>query len=150
MDSQTDAVIPAVVTVTNTTSGFPIAAGLDVGSGISASTPIQFEAHYGNAGEQCSRSGSINDSVDLEPGQTAALDGYFVVPNFFTPAKPNGDPALLGGTNLQVSSWTETSSDGKQFNWSTQAASGPGVQYNSGYSAYCFSLSGAQVPNDCI
>ena len=90
-----DAVIPVSYTLTNTTPGFSTPATLTIRElgGVSAS------------GDAVVGGGGVCGRVDIPllavhwdqigSGQSVSDDLFLVVPNYFSPAKPSGDPALL-------------------------------------------------------
>lgn len=131
-DTQTDALVPYRLTATNLTSGFSskVAAHLSL-QGVTA------EATYGDSGATCQESEfGVKALNPLTANQSTTLYGFFVIPRYYTPDHPQGDPAVLDEVHV---GFTSTSNDVGTI--TVDRVDGPGVQ--SGYGSFTFSLSPA-------
>ena len=114
-NATTDAVIPVSFTPTNTTSNFPATLGLVLNADASASSggldtnALQADTVF-SSGPSCS---SLNDGSSTSlynvhwdtatsPGGVEYDAIYLVVPNYYTPAHPDGNTALLRGVVLDI------------------------------------------------
>ena len=172
-NSSTDAVVPAEISIENTTSSFDATVGVALewaeysgdsgnsGSGTNAS--MLFEGNYSD-GAQCSNSndddGGDGDSMNVDSTTSLAdnsatdLYGYFVIANYYSPDDPSGDSSFLANTLITVSddsviSGSGDSGDsgntgsGNSIDWTITSLSGPGVA--SGTSNYEFDLAGTAI-----
>lgn len=131
-DSQTDALVPYQVRVTNTTSNFTAkaAAHLTI-SGASA------EATYSDQGATCQQDDfGVQSTQPLSDGASSVLRGFFVVPRYYTPDAPSGDPAVLREAQIR---FTATTNDAGALSLDT--VTGPGVEQD--YGTYSFTLAPA-------
>ena len=127
VDQQRDALIPGRVMLTNTTSGFSADVALQlnqVGSPPGADS-LQAEEQY-TSGAQCGASGGatffVSSNGQLSPGQSETLNFLVIVPGYYSPTNPQGDPALLNQYALD----TELASTAIDYNDVTVV--GPGVK----------------------
>jgi surface antigen len=108
IDPQTDAVIPYHVAETNTTSGFSVIMSFSGTFGL-FNTVVTNEHTSDGAGTICQQGqdgvgaiGSFGLYGTLNPGESFAQDGFFIVHNYFSPDAPNGDISVLNGPYFTV------------------------------------------------
>jgi hypothetical protein len=118
-NAQTDAVIPVAVTVKNTTKRFSANVTLNAqgtyprdGGGQQAWDMINVHGDlaYGAGNSKCTeQSGRTLDLAlatatwsSLAPGASGTFDFYIVLNNYFSPAHPNGDKAMMSGVGLAL------------------------------------------------
>jgi hypothetical protein len=111
ISSQTDAVIPAEVIVTNTSPG-----GFSVDGAYQLSADYQnaeAELNYSDSGPSC-RGGTIGTQWNsgLASGAAGQSFMFFVLHNYYSPNFPNGDPQVLAAATV---SFENASSDKAQF-----------------------------------
>jgi hypothetical protein len=147
-NSTTDALVPVVINLTNTTSDFSSTVGYDIGFVGSDASAISFEGSY-TGGEQCDgassdeESSSINgNSVGLSAQHTSTTDGFLILPNYYSPAHPNGTTALLADIVLSISADQEinTSDSDSSTDYTVNSVTGPGVESSDG--SWSFDLAG--------
>jgi hypothetical protein len=144
LSSQTDAVIPAELVLTNTTSSFNATPGIDVDGIGTSSIPgitgpvLLWEADY-SSGATCTgqddgaTSFNVESSVPDSPGQSSTSDAFFDITDFYSPSDPTSDTSVLADTVLSIpSSFTITpnSSDGgpgAPITYQVNQVTGPGV-----------------------
>jgi hypothetical protein len=133
-NSETDALVPVVINASNTTASFSALIGINIGlNGYSddSDNGVSFEGAY-TSGTQCNSGESfgVSSTTSDSPGAETTLDGFFVISNYYTPAAPDGDPSLLGATQLTIDSQQtiETSDDSLSKNYTVTSVTGPGVQ----------------------
>ena len=132
INSQTDAVVPGHLSVTNTTPGF--AAQAAVGLGPQGEDgywdPISaFEVGYSN-GPACDDSNqseglTLQSTNELEPQQSIDADFFIVISNYYSPSYPQGDAALLKGTYVTLG-YSHVTGASTPISISTAAVTGPG------------------------
>ena len=122
VNNETDAVVPWTLTITNTTASFSLTGlgatallvGPDGTSGISGGS---YE-YVVNGQPQCadqatSDNGGAGSAAweinGLEPQQSLTLAGFEIIPNYYSPANPNG--AGLSGYSLEVGTGLQSSGE---------------------------------------
>jgi hypothetical protein len=137
VNSQTDAIVPFEITLTNTTSSYSASPGIE----IVAVAPnndlphLMAEPNYAE-GPQCvtfvpgayhgdeNTNGTdylaVSAASPLAPGGSVTTPGFFIVHGYHSPAHPNGDTQLLHGVELTF----QPQSGGEGFN----VASASGVR----------------------
>jgi len=110
VDSQTDAVIPISVTLTDDTPGFTTSLQfamwmasltepeLDVGAMLS-NGPQCVQMAWDNEG---SGSWNVEWPSQFTDGQGVQLDAYVIIPNYYSPANPNGSTTAFAAANVQI------------------------------------------------
>lgn len=123
INADTDAVVPAELTLTNQSGSFTTYAAYSVSYDYGYSN-AEAEIYYTDTGATCKDSGGFGGEFNggLAPGGTGHADIFFVVRNYFTPNNPSGDPAALAAARIVFS---DASSEQMQFTVGT--TSGPGV-----------------------
>lgn len=102
-----DAVVPFVLTITNTSSGFPTSPYVNIllangGSNFINGTQLPLiEAAYNSTNVTCTKEeeyvspgedGSFMVSTNsLPPGQRSIVAGFFIAPNYYSTSHPDGD-----------------------------------------------------------
>jgi hypothetical protein len=129
VNSQTDAVEPFSVTLTNTTPSYSASPSIAILADAPNSAPTGLLAEVGyedapqcvtftpEAAQAAGEGGfvAISPSSALEPHGSSTTTGFFVVPHYYSPAHPSGDMALVqsvilalepqgGGNHFEVSS----------------------------------------------
>jgi hypothetical protein len=116
VNDEKDAIEPFEITVTNTTKRYSASPAVD----ITGATPhgeypgVSAEIGYSN-GPQCvelNASGyppneedqylAFGPSEPLEPGAHTAAPGYLIIPNYYSPARPGGNPAKIRDVVLEM------------------------------------------------
>ena len=145
--------IPVVITDTNTTSNFPATVGYSFTPGGAvtdgeSNLGVTFEGSY-TSGEQCSNSTDSPISgveADTKPQASTTVDGFLILPNYYSPAAPGGDTAQLANTTISVSATQEASDDSDDSTqWTVTGVTGPGV--TKGYGSWYFDLAGTTPPS---
>jgi hypothetical protein len=123
IDQQTDAVLPASLTITNNTNGFSaVVAAQFVLSGISG-----IEIVY-NTGPSCQQNNfGLNSTASVAPGGSIENDFFIVLENYYSPDTPSGDSSVLDDATLQLVSATLPNDD----NVSVTSLTGPGATSDS-------------------
>jgi hypothetical protein len=123
-----DAVIPGQLVVTNSTSDFNAypSAGLSW-----ADSSIQIEANFSD-GAQCesSQNFNVNATTSDAPGQGFTLNFFIVLPGFYSPDYPDGDPVSIAQDQLQLVPVNDTNT-GNTIN--PQTLNGPGASTSGGF-----------------
>lgn len=126
-NSQTDAAIPALVSVTNTTSSFS-ASGAAFVAGSLESPPVIEVANYFQSGAVCrglsglaERQGWITE--ELQPGRSSTELLMIYIKNYYSPTTPTGDQALLARCRVVIAGGTDKSGN----SWGVQSLNGPGT-----------------------
>lgn len=151
--AQTDGVTPFVITVTNTTKNFSTKGVATFSVTVpyedtDATAPtVNFEANWTGTGSgECDSSSTdrlgLISTTALAPNDDTELYGFFIIANYYSPAHPHGDTALL--TRVEISLASELSSGTGDIVYTTESLSGPGVaQTSTGEDGYrTFYLSG--------
>lgn len=127
INSENDAVIPAILEVQNTTSNFNAYAAITLAWSSSAISGIE----VGFTGSPQCETGSlnVNSNSPAPDGSGFTADMFIVVPQYFTPNFPNGKESLLSGVTIQIE---EDSSTSEAFDVVPQTVSGPGSTSNGG------------------
>lgn len=122
VNPETDAVIPFQISVTNTTPNFSASPGIEVvADGPNDSLPTKVSAEIGySEGPQCvtfvpapyaypgDENGNGPDYLafsptdPLTPNASTYASGFFIASNYYSPAHPNGEPALLKNVVLII------------------------------------------------
>jgi hypothetical protein len=111
IDASTDAVIPAQLVETNTTSGFAAYTAASFSFGTQWNSPA-VEVHF-DEGPQCETSGYNDHSVaKLQPQTRSSTDMFFVLSGYYTPAYPAGDPSVLATATVLFAATSFTPDDG--------------------------------------
>lgn len=156
-DSGTDALVPMVIDMTNTTSNFPAsigyaftieAPGATTGNSGDQNVSVSYEGSY-SQGEQCSSSdGNISgEKNNVSNDGSSTVDGFLIISNYYSPANPNGNTALLADIDLSVPSTlgagsVDGSADTTQY--TVSGVTGPGVVDEN--NAWTFNLAGTTPP----
>lgn len=137
MNPQTDAVIPAFLSVRNTSSGnFNAIGGVDLQWSSSAIGGIEVGYSSGPSCDGSGSGGSGTDEVNLEstnpltPGSETSTDLFVWVPDYYSPNNPQGDPSLLAGADLQLVEYVDSSNN---VDIVPQSVSGPGASSSNGF-----------------
>ena len=112
VDDQTDAVEPFQLAITNTTAKFAASPGISFGLDIppGQSPPITAEIGYSD-GPQCidlrpgdseTDTAGLEPNDQLQPGQGVSATGFLIIPNYYSPAHPDGTPALVKDILIQI------------------------------------------------
>jgi hypothetical protein len=110
--NDTDAVAPFQLTLTNSTPGFSanttiLVSGLGSGSlGGGGTSELDAEVSL-SSGPTCfgSSNGATQfdvNSASLAPNSSSIVDGFFILTNYYSPAQPTGDAALLQNALLTI------------------------------------------------
>ena len=110
-NSETDAVIPFVLNVHNTTSSFSLTSAWEVI--VTATAPAADGEALdllveGDGQPQCAGAGQVSGSpitnfrFNQQPGQSTQVGGFLILPNYFSPASPTGSPSILTDIAFQV------------------------------------------------
>ena len=157
LNAQTDAVVPAIITLRNTSANFATTVGANftgIGSGSIPSftgPELLWEAAYAS-GPQCTGQGDNNSEFslyttnELAAGSNSIVDGFFDITNYYsTPISSNG-LTLLGDTILTVpTSFSVTNnSTGSTTEFNVIDVTGPGVVQTA--SGWQFTLAGTNPP----
>jgi len=134
VDSATDAVVPFVITLTNTTKAFSDSPSLSLSLAPVPFTPametegVEIEAAFAS-GVSCTQfpfGGGPTppftvSASNLAPGAEATLSGFFIAKNYFSPNFPHGDAKNYSSVDFVISifGWSTTSKEG--------LLTGPGV-----------------------
>ncbi len=127
IDDQTDAVIPGVVNLTNTTSGFNTQATVTMDW--SSESIVGIEAGYSNGPTCDGDQGSGTDEFGLQsndalaPNSGIETDIFIVISDYYTPDHPHGDKSLLEQADLTLVD--SSTSSGNTI--SPDGLTGPGV-----------------------
>jgi hypothetical protein len=103
---QTDAVVPFLATVTNTTSGFSFSSLMPGFSLLAIGNNEEADylqgAYSTTSGPECDTSANLAgwQLDNLAPGQSAQLGGFIGINNYYSPADPQGDPGLINQVGL--------------------------------------------------
>ncbi len=133
VNNETDAVIPFMMSVTNTSPGFSASPGYSVslaqpaGGNLSISAEVQY-----SEGPQCITfsEGNLGFSATdpMAPNaSTTPSPGFFIVSNYYSPANPNGDHSSLSSASLQFTG------SGRNEQYTVDSATGPGGSQSSGF-----------------
>jgi hypothetical protein len=102
LSAQTDAVIPAEISLQNTTPSFSAMAAVRF-SFSSSWANAEMEAQYSD-GPTCNTSQDqgfgLQSTQPLLSNQSTTLYAFLVLHNYYTPAAPEGDPAVLASATL--------------------------------------------------
>lgn len=130
INSETDAVVPAKLTVTNTSPGnFSSYPAIAVGFGSDWSGAAA-EVAYSD-GPQCQTSEfNVEWTESVSSGNSVGIDLYFVISNYYTPDHPDGDPQVLADAQVNLTSASDSTDD---LTYTPQTPKGPGVDPDSGY-----------------
>lgn len=132
INAQTDAVIPALLSETNTSSGFNAIVGTELAWDSSAIDGI--EIGYKD-GPQCEGQSDGESRLNVETTSPSATGSGFsanmfiVVPNYYSPQYPSGNAALLTGVYLQLVEYANSDSN---VDIIPQTVSGPGATSTDG------------------
>ena len=134
INSQTDAVIPGVLTVDNTTQSFSAIGGAEFQWNSGAIGGVEIGYTDGAQCEGENSGGSSNsfgiESTDPEPdGEGATGDLFIVIPDYYSPADPNGDSSLLVNVDLQLVDLVDSTHN---LDIAPQTVSGPGSSSSNG------------------
>lgn len=158
LSTQTDAVIPAVLTLTNTSSGTAAPVGIDFSGIGSGSIPdftgpsLIWEADY-STGPQCTGQNDGSSEVDVYSSDDAAsgsqtiTDAFFDITDYYPSVGSGGSTSVLGDTDLTIPSSFEITNSTTEVSTEYQvtSVSGPGVvQSPSGWE---FTLAGTDPPS---
>jgi hypothetical protein len=150
-DSETDALVPVVINASNTTAKFSSIIGINIGlDGYSdeSDNGVTFEGAY-TSGTSCSSDDSfgVSSTTADAPGTGTTLDGFFVISNYYTPSDPDGDPSLLGATQLTIDAQQsiEESDDSNETSFSVTSVAGPGAQHED--DEWILNLAGTAPPS---
>jgi hypothetical protein len=152
-NSATDALIPIVITAANTTANFPATVGYSINPGGAvtdgeSNLGVMFEGYY-NDGAQCSNTSDAaitGSEADTKPQTSIAVDGFLILPSYYSPQSPGGITAQLANTTLSVSISQDASDDsGDSTLWTVTGVSGPGVVKGDG--EWYFDLAGTTPPS---
>ncbi len=114
VDDQTDAVEPFEVELTNTTAKFAATPAIQftIDQPSAQNTDVSAEAAY-SSGSQCTNLNQnyVNENGGewisfapggpLQAGQSSTTYGFVILPGYFSPSSPNGDPALAQNLIIQ-------------------------------------------------
>lgn len=158
INSQTAAVIPATLTLTNDTRNFNAGVAVDItGLGTRSSTGsstgsqgLRWEGDY-SSGEACdgstgSSSVSLRSTNPLSPSQRTTLYGFFVVTGFYSPAHPDGDTTVITDQPLSIGGQQSVSlQTGQDITYTVSSVTGPGTHQVSDFGSprWSFTLTGA-------
>jgi hypothetical protein len=167
-DTQTDAAIPMSLSVTNTTSNFSTYIGATVtglgtlknpGTNGTTDSVLKWEGEY-SSGPQCETPGSggtdpgtsigVNSTDTTAPNGAVAIDGFFIITNYYSPNDPGGNSALLSDAELSMTTAQDvTPQGGTTVYYTLTTVNGPGVESPSqGFSfedTYAFDLAGTTL-----
>jgi hypothetical protein len=118
VSDETDAEEPFELSITNTTQGYAALPGIDIFGRAPNSNPpgVLAEMDY-RSGPECRELRSdasaafaedasyylaLSSIEPLETGEEVSADGFLIVPNYFSPAYPQGDPNRLYGVVLEL------------------------------------------------
>ena len=111
IDSSADAVLPAQLIETNTTSGFATYTAVSFSFGSQWNSPA-VEARF-TEGPDCETNGYNDHSVDkVQPQARTESDMFFILAGYYTPDHPDGDPSVLANATVQFSTASYTPDDG--------------------------------------
>jgi hypothetical protein len=111
IDASTDAVIPAQLVETNTTSGFAAHTATSFSFGMQWNSPA-VEVRFAE-GPQCETSGYNDHSINkLQPQTRTSSDMFFVLSGYYTPEYPAGDPSVLASATVLFAAASFTPDDG--------------------------------------
>lgn len=106
-----DAIIPARITVTNTTPNFPTVAGLRLARPYTRGSPLSLasDAEF-TSGPDCTEVNGASSGVlygvrstnSLSPGSSLVDEVFIVVRDYYSPARPDGDIDALRLIALEV------------------------------------------------
>ncbi len=143
LSSQTDTVIPAELTITNTTPTYDAPIGLSVIGirrfrsllSITSINPVpslSFEGQFSDGStckhEDGTESGSelsVVSANNLAPNKFIHMDGFFEIKNYYSPSHPEGNSSLLKVASFEI---VPASNAPATFNWLVGTGSGPGLQ----------------------
>jgi hypothetical protein len=148
LDPQTDAVVPVMISVTNTTPNFNVPVQVDWGFG----QGVMFEGEWGSSGSQCNDGTEDPVEVDsslvstdpIAPQTSVAIDGFFEFPGYYSPSEPSGDPQMLSEWEISVSA----TNSGTFALGGGGPATGPGVMGIPASGYWLFDLDGS-ISYDC-
>lgn len=126
----TDAVVPAKLTVTNTSPG-GFASYPAVGIGFNFEwNDAAAEVGYSD-GDQCQSSDfNVDWTSSLASGHSAGIDMFFVLSNYYTPDSPDGDPSLLANAQIDFTPASDSTDD---LTYTPTAPHGQGIDPSSEY-----------------
>jgi hypothetical protein len=136
-NSQTDAIVPVVITWTNTSSSRTQSGGLQLDW--SPIDTVQFDMTY-SSGDMCEQSGSFgfHEHLPVATGTEVVLDGFIVISNYYSGTLASRE---LGSVHLAVQSNQDFVDDnGTDYNYQVSSVAGPGVADSGG--TYEFTLVG--------
>lgn len=141
VDSVRDAVVPYRLTVANSTTGF------DAQVGANLTMTLDVESLYSDGGE-CQSAGDafgVQSVEALSPGEDIVNRGFIILSDYYTPAAPTGDPAVISEELVTVNSSTDDNS--RVWALAKPGVSGPGVRTASYGIPNQFYLSGVVASN---
>jgi hypothetical protein len=123
VNSETDGIIPVSYTVTNTTKSFSMQLGLQVNPNESdegdLARTISADVMFSGNTPSCTSLGdgstttmfgvTFNDPI--APQASADGDLFVIVPGYYSPAHPNGNPAMLDAVTLEFGITTTSSTN---------------------------------------
>jgi uncharacterized RDD family membrane protein YckC len=136
VNNETDAVIPFMMSVTNTSAGFSASPDYSV-SLVNAPTEnlsISAEVQY-NEGPQCINMSEVSETKlgisaanPLAPNASSGPSpGFFIISNYYSPAAPSGDNSSLSSALLQFTG------GGNNEQYTVDSATGPSDSQSSGF-----------------
>ncbi len=119
-----DAAIPAIASLTNTTSGFSAEGRAEVASSLE-SPPVMEVAYYFQGGAMCGGLAANEgwSTGELQPGQSSTQLIMLYIKNYYSPANPAGDQTLLARCRLGIGGGRDKNGNG----WALESLRGPHV-----------------------
>ena len=143
VDPAQDAVVPFLLTVTNTTTGF--ATAVDMGLGMNADVDT-FYGGSGSGSAVCKEGGIAPSWDELEPSSSGVQRGFVVLKDYYSPLAPNGDPEVLNEVRVTVPATCGTFGGyTKPMQLSPPGVAGSGTFAYGGQLSNSFYLSGVQA-----
>ncbi len=155
VDSTTDAVVPAELSVRNTSQDFDARVGITIdddlgGHQLNAYTSdVQWEGQY-TSGMACDSDTdetinlSSNDAI--RSSSTVIVYGFIIFTNYYSPAYPKGNPAILNDAILGIDEAQAVASTSQDISYTITSVTGPGVTSETP-AEWSFSLSGNPAPS---
>lgn len=148
LNSQTDAVIPITIDLTNTTNRVDDQPGLELSGFGLISVPnapvstLTFEFGKSCYGQDGNSSIDLYAPSPLTKGDSSVLRSFVDITNFFTPVNPTSNAALLANATVSIpQSFAITTTTGKQISYTVTRVTGPRVTNTGG--GWRFSLGGS-------
>ena len=154
--SVTEAVIPAELTVTNTSSNLDATVGVSLANMSTAdldgfTSELQWEGEYAGS-LQCDTDtpGDVNIVSDdpIEPHTSVTAFGFIVVGNYYTLDRPQGNVTILQYAAFGIESRQDeapaTGNSSEEINYSVADVRGPGVSRTP--DIWIFTLAGTRLP----